>query len=355
MSFEAFPLRDDEQRSAVLRLWHDNFGDQRIRTAIEPRWRWVTDGNPAGPVKLCVVVHRETGAVVGSGGALPRLLRIGGAPARGAVLCDFVVDKEFRVAGAALTLQRKLAEICFAESIEVLYGFPNPGAFPILARVGYKALGTATMMVRPVRSRVHLRQRMSPVVAGAASFFVDRLLHAHDLQLVMRRTRRDLADAQLTSADESFAALWDELSARPGVLPERTPQHLNWRYTRHPIEPHTFFSLTDKATGRLRGYIVFVAHAGKVNVLDAVWASPDVLPALFVRFIWRMRSLGHASISVCHAGDPGVARTLRKMAFISSKVQRNFVCKVAPGRVNDLGPVANDLAQWSVFDGELDI
>jgi hypothetical protein len=354
MSFEAFPLRDDSDRAAVQQLWRDNFGDRRIKDAIAPRWRWLTEANPAGPVKICVVTQRETGAVIGSAGALPRVLRIGGTRVPAAVLCDFVVDKRHRVAGAAVSLQRKLAETCFADGIKILYGFPNRSAFPVFARVGFKTVGSATMMVRPLRSGRHLRDYVPVVLADTAGFLVDRLLHAYDFQFLLRQTRA-LADTQRSSADGSFQALWDEVQGTQAIVGERTPDHLNWRYARHPIEACSFFCLTERFSGRLRGYVAYCVTSGKVNVLDAFWASADALQPLFVRFVWRMRTLGHESITVCHAGDAAVARTLRQLAFIQSKEKRNLICKVAVNGSSGVGATAYDLGQWSLFDGELDI
>ena len=355
MSFEAFPLRDENDRSELFRLWRDNFGDHRIKDVIGPRWRWLNEANPAGPVKICVVTHRETGAVVGSAGALPRTLRIGGTSVRAAVLCDFVVDKQHRVAGAAVSLQRKLSEACFADGIKILYGFPNRAAFPVFARVGYKTVGTATMMVRPLRSRPQLRYYVPAVLADTAGFFVDRLLHAYDLQLYLRRTR-DMADTQRSSADDSFQRLWDEVKGAQAIVAERTPDHLNWRYANHPLDACNFFCLTERFGGRLRGYVAYsVTAEGKVHVLDAFWASADTLLPLFVRFVWRMRRLGHASITACHAGDPAVVQTLRQLAFVQSKERRNLVCKVALNGTSGVGTDAYDAARWSLFEGELDI
>jgi len=354
MSFDAFPLRGENDRCAVLRLWRENFGDQRIRAAIDPRWRWLTEANPAGPAKICVVTDRKSGEVIGSAAALPRGLRIGGKPVSAAVLCDFVVDKRHRVAGAAVTLQRKLADACFADGITVLYGFPNRGAYPVLARIGYKNVGVASMMVRPLRSERHLRSRIPAVLASTAGFVIDRLMQAYDLQMYLRRPR-DLDDLQRAAADVSFQTLWDEVRAPQAIVAERTPAHLNWRYAQHPIDTCPFFCLTERSSGRLRGYVAYSVLADKVNVLDAYWASPDDLQTLFVRFVRRMRAVGHASIAVCFAGDPMVARTLRQLAFIPSKERRNFICKVAPQRVDEVGGAAYDLSQWSLFDGELDI
>lgn len=354
MSFDAFPLRGESDRSAVLQLWRDNFGDQRIKTAIDPRWRWLTEANPSGPARFCVVTKRDTGEVIGSAGAMPRVLRIAGNPVRAAVLCDFVVDKRHRVAGAALALQRKLADACFADGISVLYGFPNKNAFPVFARIGYKTVGAATMMARPLRAGPHLRDHVPALLAETAGFFVDAVLQAYDLQLYLRRTR-NLDDTQRPAADDSFQTLWDEVKVARAIVGERTPAHLNWRYAKHPIENCTFFCLTEKSTGRLRGYVAYTVTAGKVNVLDAFWPSLEVQRALFARFVWRMRALGHSSISVCYAGDASVAGTLRELGFIQSKESRNFVCKVAPHELDRLGPAAYDLAQWSLFDGELDI
>ncbi|MFZ5893632.1 MAG: GNAT family N-acetyltransferase [Myxococcota bacterium] len=354
MSFDAFPLRGESDRSAVLQLWHDNFGDHRIRSAIDPRWHWLTEANPSGPVKICVVARRDTGEIIGSAGAMPRTLHIGGDPVSAAVLCDFVVDKQHRVAGAALALQRKLAEACFADGISVLYGFPNKSAFPVFARIGYKTVGAAMMMARPLRTGRHLRDLIPPVLAETAGFFVDCLLHAYDLQMHLRRAR-DLDDVERRAADDSFQSLWDEANSGRTIVGERTPAHLNWRYAKHPIEDCTFFCLTERSSGRLRGYVAYSVVDGKVNVLDALWASPQAQKSLFARFVWRMRALGHSSISVCYAGDVTVAGALRQLGFIQSKERRNFVCKVAAHEVDRVGAAAYDLAQWSLFDGELDI
>ena len=81
----------------------------------------------------------------------------------------------------------------------------------------------------------------------------------------------------------------------------------------------------------------------------------DALQPLFVRFVWRMRTLGHASITVCHAGDAAVVRTLRQLAFVQSKERRNLVCKVARTGRRASGATRTTLARWSLFEGELDI
>ena len=117
----------------------------------------------------------------------------------------------------------------------------------------------------------------------------------------------------------------------------------------------SFFCLTERFSGRLRGYVAYCVTAGKVHVLDAFWASASTLQPLFVRFVWRMRTLGYASVSVCHAGDAAVGRTLRQLAFIQSKERRNLVCMVAANGTASVGTTAYDITHWSLFEGELDI
>ena len=351
--YAAFPLRGDDDRLAVQRLWRDYLGEL-IAGAITSRWEWLAERNPAGAALMCVVTNRATGEVVGSAAAHPRALRIAGEPVQGAVLCDFVIDKNHRFAGPAVTLQRALAAACFAKGIDLAYGFPNDAAYPIFARIGYKTVATATMMFRPLRAAHKLRSYVPTPLAHAAGFFVDQIMHAHDFRLFLRQ-RRGLADVLHERAGAEFEALWEEGKGVFPIAGERTPEHLNWRYADHPIDKCLFFCLTDGPRSRLLGYIAYSAVGGKVNVLDAFWQSPEARQPLFVRFLRRMRGLGHASVSVCHAGDSSVVQGLRQLAFVQSTKRRNLICKIAPEKIEKLGAAAADANRWSLFDGELDI
>ena len=354
MSFDAFPPRDDSDRQEIRRLWYDNLGDPRIKSAIAPRWQWQLEKNPAGPARMCVVIDRATGTVIGSAGALPRAMSIDGQAVTGAVLCDFVVDKKYRVAGAAVALQRALAKACFSDGIDLLYGFPNDAAFPVFARVGYKTVGTAAMLFRPIRSAQALRDYVPAPLARVAGLVIDQVMGAYDFQLNLRQRRR-FADAVRDHAAGEFQGLWDETRDGQPISLERSPAYLNWRYARHPIEHCLFFCLTDRSGERLLGYVAYSALRGKCNVLDAHWHAPHVMQPLFVRFVRRMRALGHASVSVCHVGDPAVVEALRPLAFVQSRQRRKLICKLAPDKAASLGAVAFDAARWSLFDGELDI
>ena len=83
-----------------------------------------------------------------------------------------------------------------------------------------------------------------------------------------------MADTQRSLADGSFQTLWDEVKGAQAIAAERTPDHLNWRYANHPIDACSFFCLTERFGGRLRGYVAYsVTAEGKVHVLDAFWAA----------------------------------------------------------------------------------
>lgn len=354
MNFEVFPMRSESDQASVIRLWRDNLGDSRIRGAIDTRWRWLNEDNPAGPVRMFVVAMSGTGTVVGAGGALPRTLWVRGQELRAAVLCDFVVDKSHRVAGPAVALQRTIAKTCFEEGFDLLYGFPNERAFPVVARVGYKTVSTATMWFRPLQASQKLRKYVPGLIARGAGFVVDSALRAHEFQLHWRR-KRGFEDTLCRHPDSSFLDLWDRTR---GILPiagERTPAYLGWRYARHPIDQCGFFCLRETAGDRLRAYVAYSVLDGKVNVLDVFWDRRDVIECLFLEFVRRMRALGYASITVCHAGDDDVVLPLRYLGFVQSKQQRRFICKVRDGQDSQIEKTTYDALQWSLFDGELDI
>jgi GNAT superfamily N-acetyltransferase len=354
MSFQTFPMRNESDRLGILHLWRENLGDPRIRSVIDTRWRWMSELNPAGPVKMCVVVDSATDAVVGAAAALPRRLWVRGHEIKAAVLCDFVVDKSHRTAGPAVALQRTLARTCFQDGIGLLYGFPNDRAFPVVARIGYKTVGMATMWFRPLQASRKLREYVPEPLARVAGAVIDGALMAHEFQCHLRR-KKVWNDSTHRTPNQTFLDLWDRGKAFHRIAGERTPAYLSWRYAQHPIEQCGFFCLSEKHNEQLRAYVAYSVLDGKVNVLDAFWETPDVLQPLFVGFVRSMRAMGHASVSVCHVGDSMVLRPLRKLGFIQSSQQRRFICKVGDEQNTELAQAAYDASQWSLFDGELDL
>jgi hypothetical protein len=354
MSFEAFPMRNESDRAGILRLWRENLGDPRIRSVIDARWRWMNEFNPAGPVKMCVVVDNATGAVAGAAAALPRRLWICGRETKAAVLCDFVVDKGHRTAGPAVALQRNLARTCFDDGIEVLYGFPNDRAFPVVARVGYKTVGTATMWFRPLQASRKLREYVPDLVARVAGAAVDGAFRAQEFYFHLRRDR-GWHDSTPRTPTPAFVDLWNRGKALHRIAGERTSEYLSWRYAQHPIEQCGFYCLSENRNDQLQAYVAYSVLDGKVNVLDAFWETPEFLQPLFLGFVRSMRAQGHASISVCHVGDSMVLRPLRQLGFIQSSQRRRFICKVGDEQNLELSKVAYDASHWSLFDGELDL
>jgi hypothetical protein len=247
-----------------------------------------------------------------------------------------------------------MAKSCFGDGVEVLYGFPNHGAAPVLARIGYKTVGVASMWFRPLRASGKLREYVPRPLAWVAGLVVDSAYRFHEILLHLFR-KRGFAASLCDKPDASFQELWERGKGLHPIAGERTPGYLNWRYTQHPIERCGFFCLRERRGDRLRAYVAYGVLEGKVNVLDVFWDSRDVLGPLFLEFVRHMRALGHAGISVCHAGDSEVVRPLRRLGFIRSKQQRRLVCKVGEGLGGQLDQAVYDLIQWSLFDGELDI
>jgi hypothetical protein len=253
-----------------------------------------------------------------------------------------------------VTLQRALAAACFANGIDLAYGFPNDAAYPIFARIGYKTVATATMMFRPLRAAHKLRSYVPTPLAHAAGFFVDQIMHAHDFRLFLRQ-RRGLADALHERAGAEFEALWEEGKGVFSIAGERTPEHLNWRYADHPIDKCLFFCLTDGPRSRLLGYIAYSAVGGKVKRPRRVLAIARSAAAL-VREVPPAHARAGPRIGVRvprwgQLGCPGIAQ----LAFVQSTKRRNLICKIAPEKMERLGAAAADANRWSLFDGELDI
>ena len=102
MAYHAEPFVPERHQPALETLWREEFGDPRIRSRIPERMEWLYRQNPLGPATTYVTVVSETGETCACATYFPRGLVVHGKPVRGGVLCDFAVNKQNRIAGAAI-------------------------------------------------------------------------------------------------------------------------------------------------------------------------------------------------------------------------------------------------------------
>ncbi|HQY64499.1 MAG TPA: GNAT family N-acetyltransferase, partial [Polyangiaceae bacterium] len=115
MAYVAQPLDLDTQRDVLTALWEENLSDPGIATAKERRVTWLYGENPAGPSRTFLVNDDKDG-LIGCASAYPRRVVFGAHEVRAGVLSDFAVKRAHRAAGAAVTVQRTIAQAAKEES-----------------------------------------------------------------------------------------------------------------------------------------------------------------------------------------------------------------------------------------------
>lgn len=365
MAYETFPLRLDVHREALAALWSENMSDARIGDVVPERMRWLYERNPAGPALTWLGAVAGGEDIIGCGSVLPRQMLVEGTIVTGGVLADFAVTKAHRIAGAALAIQRALAKGSLPAGIQFLYGYPNAKSVVIFKRLGYRVVGESSLWVKPLRSAYKLRERVkNPALLRATSAVVDVGLGSADRALslfhgAVRRARgdhRSYAVLELDRADARFDDLWQRARAGYSVIGEKSAHYLNWRYTEFTTRRHRFYCLTDRATGRLRAYVVYTTRDGTASVEDMFGEDLDTLAKpLLLRLARHLRRQGLSSLVLGYLGPETFGRHLKALGFLNRPHERSMVAYIDPNGPEDVRRLLFDKNAWFMIDGELDI
>jgi hypothetical protein len=339
---------------AVMRLWRENLAALQSADKLERRFRWMYQGNPAGPAGTIVCVHVPTSEVVGCASLLPRRLRMDGQEIVAGMPVDFAVSKGHRSGAAAVRLQRSLVSGA-ALPCDFLYGFPNKAALAVLQRGGFKAFAPASGWVKPLRAAYKLEPVLrSKFAAHLAALPADLWLAARD----SARPHVPVGDSFFVGrADDRFDALWEETRDRYTIVGERSSAYLNWRYAEFTTLPYQFFAVNKPGSQNLLGYIAFTVR-GRTAVVGDLFCT-DMGPgatALLLQFaIALRRSTDLQSIFLGFVGGDRFKDVLKRVGFIARPMQARMLVGAAVSLTPDQTTRAFDSQHWHLCDGELDI
>ncbi len=355
MTYVAFQAEASDLLS-IGRLWSENLSDLNIARATGQRLHWMYKDPRAGGVRTWVVRKSETGEVVGCATVCPRLLHAEGRDVRAGILSDFAIARAHRAAGPAIALQRKILTDTVGLGFDLLYGFPNHGAAPILHRIGYSKVGVISRWVRPLRTEARLLRYLHPILAKGISMAADGALALNDARLGVA-FGGGLREESLLRADERFDDLWERGKAGKPATCARSSAYLNWRYADFTTANYQLFCLVDPARNALRGYVVWSAHRDAAHVADLFWdRTPRALEALLVRFCRRMRSQGLATVHLVCLADDHLGAILRRLLFFTGATkERAVVAHAGPRPPEHLRPLLRESRKWLLFDGDLDL
>lgn len=252
----------------AIAVWRASLGNQDSRAA---KFDWFYRDAPDGAL-LQVLRHGPGQAAVGTAGVGWRRMRVGAHVLRAGLLADMAVLTNHRMLGPALLLQRSACERALADG-DLVYGFPNPNAVPVVKRLGYVHLGDMTLHVRIVRHADYLARKVPRWLAMPMGAVVDlmsrlrnwfRLLPGRKLQA----TWLDTAPPQLGPNAPCNGNLIQGLRER---------STLEWRFTQCPMAPFRFLSIQHENETSILAW--FACHRDGKVLRIADYVISDGIPA----------------------------------------------------------------------------
>lgn len=353
MSYVAIPLRLDEHREALGRLWAENMSDTGVAAAVAARMRWLYEQPPDGPTVTVLARHEETGELVGCGSIFRRAVWVDGRRVPAGVLCDFAVTKAHRIAGAALSIQRALLDAGRAAGLALIYGHPNEKSVAVFKRIGYRVVAETSRWVKPLRAGYKLRQRLAaPGVAAVLAAPVDAGLRARDLLRTLRAPR--VRGEILGTLDARADALWERARGAHGVVGEKSAAYLDWRYRRYPTTAHHVLGVAPAPGARLVAWAAYFVRDGKAFVSDLfAEEAAGAVEAVLLALGRHLRGQRVDSLTVNYVGGPELGERLRAVGFLPRPGRRPLV--LHPEAVGDaVRARVLDAGSWYMLDGELD-
>lgn len=311
MKYEASGIPAAEAEAEVVRLW-----DQRSAGANDAIFRWGYLSSPVGSGVCFLLRATEEGAtsVVGTVGIGARRVNVGGTTLTAGILGDFYVEKAHRTFFPALSVQRAALEWS-RTNVDLLYGFPNVSAQPIIKRLGFKSLAGLERHVLVLRHARYLRPKVrSDLAASAMAAPFDafrRFVHPR----VSLPAPLSQSLVRFEKLDERFDRLFEARSFSELTVGFRDRSLLQWRFLEHPAQSSQVYGLVERRTKRLRAYAVIQQVNGVAHVRDLLGDDIASMMRTLRLVAGETRRAGCSSISFMCAGPATLKAALRRLGF----------------------------------------
>jgi len=345
MKYNIFLKKDDTRKQEITNLW-DNLSSK----TSGDRYTWLYKQNPDGETFTCLAELSDTKKVVGSASVYSRKCFVSGDVINTGVACDFVTEKEHRVFGPAMNLQKAIAEEYKNHNMNFVLAYPSMSSKAVFQRAGYKPLGdvspwTKYLNFEPVVNKIIKFKPISFVMG----FFINIFFRTIDaLDLIFKKG--DFLSGFKTSFDKEFDEFWNRCKTQYQITFDRSCEYLNWRYCNHPAEKYNTFVVWNKKDTKLAGYVVYKSLNNTALVFDLLYDKSMIKAGhLLLLFCKEMRKQKQNNVYLTFLGDPGLENQLSKVRFIQRKQKR--MCYIL---MNGQQTYSHS-DSWFLFEGDMDI
>lgn len=277
----------DALRQPLIDLWQRN-----LPTAAKHRFEWLYGsgraqgwllGEPASPAS-------------GAAGLMLRTIAIGGRPTDCGATIDLNVNESLRSGGPALALARAVTNAADREGRELLFGMPNRSAAAVLKRAGYRELGAFSDWTKVLRTEPNLQRVLrSRFASRLLAPVADKALHLISFDWYAPVSKDWIAEP-LSQFDGRFDRLSSRAASQFDVVGERTEDFLTWRFTKCPDLDYHIFTVAERATGELSGYVVWYENKGAISISDLLAIDGPATSLLLTEFSRHCRQSNSMAI-----------------------------------------------------------
>lgn len=334
----------------ILTLWKNNLSGASGR-----RFHWLYDENPAGGAWTWLAADEGDKKIVGCNSLYPRYICKNGERLKIGIAVDFAINKEHRVFGPALKIQRAITNSVRKAGFDFSFAWPNETSKGVFLRAGYSILGEAGNWVKPLRTKPQLLKYVKVhFIAEVLGYFIDKSLRLLDSALLIKLPKHLISET-LKASDKRFDALWEQGKGNYRIVEEKRSDYLNWRYADYNAEPYLFFCLTEKIGRALRGYLVYSVKDGIARIWDLFAADNRGISRILSEFIRQMSKSNINSISITYLENDFLKKIIKLHNFHKRITARTCAVFVDASYPQDGRKLILDKNNWFLLEGEMDL
>ena len=293
-------------REPLLALWARN-----LPGASPERFDWLYGSGRS----QAWLLQEQDGGVIGSAGWTQRRMAIAGQIAEAGVAIDLNVDEQKRSLGPALALVREVAASAERDGMSLTYAIPIRPAVSVMKLARYRSIGELSNWTKVLRTEFKLRHLLrSRWAARLAAPFADVAWRLFD---PARRTPlpANVAVESVSTFDERFDRLWLSTIHRFAVIGERTADFLTWRFLQCPEYGHQIFTLVNRESHELLGYVVWHVSDDAVSIADLLAVDNATTTLLLAEFNRMVRETRATAIRLSCFASSEFYQTLQAAGF----------------------------------------
>ncbi len=351
MKYEAEGVGAGAAEERVLALW------RRLPSPPKPemfRWCYREGSTGEGHCFLLKAAGDDT-EIVGMAGLGTRRIETARGPLRAALLGGFFVDKAHRTLFPALTLQRAVLAWT-RQGFDLLYGFPNESAAPVLKRLGFKDLVKLSRHVLVLRHARYLAPVLkSDLAARVAAIPIDLARRVAQPGTAWPAPR-GLVFEEITSLDARFDRLFAARAFPELTTGMRDAALLSWRFLRRPDEATTVYALSAKRSRELHGYAIVHYDGVTAHVRDLLGVDLEAMTATLRLTAGAARKTGASALSFLFAGPREMSARLHALGFRERPTTRVLIGHAGDSLTKDRAKadVLPLLERWYVTEADED-